>query len=234
METRMLSRYKAVFFDVGGTLLQVEPSVGEVYAIHARPFGFNGSGEELDHRFKKEWRTAGGIAALGKKTGEEEEKLFWRDIVFRVFEPSGGLNNFEHYFETVYEAFSRKDHWHVFDDVMDSGVFDKLKKSGIILGVISNWDSRLHAILKSMNLAGHFDFILASAEVGSAKPDETIFAEALKRSGVSAHEACHIGDEPRADVQGANNSGIDAILIDRKGKYEKEDFTTVRSFLELL
>ncbi|HAK38314.1 MAG TPA: haloacid dehalogenase, partial [Nitrospina sp.] len=125
-----------------------------------------------------EWRTAGGIAALGKKTGEEEEKLFWRDIVFRVLEPSGGLNNFEHYFETVYEAFSRKDHWHVFDDVMDSGVFDKLKKSGIILGVISNWDSRLHAILKSMNLAGHFDFILASAEVGSAKPDETIFAEA--------------------------------------------------------
>ncbi|MDP7057574.1 MAG: HAD hydrolase-like protein, partial [Nitrospinaceae bacterium] len=53
-------------------------------------------------------------------------------------------------------------------------------------------------------------------------------------SGVSAHEACHIGDEPRADVQGANNSGIDAILIDRKGKYEKEDFTIVRSFLELL
>ena len=88
--------------------------------------------------------------------------------------------------------------------------------------------------MQSTNLAGHFDFILASAEVGSAKPDETIFAEALKRSGVSPHEACHIGDEPRADVQGANNAGIDAILIDRKGRYENEDFTTVRSFLELL
>ncbi len=88
--------------------------------------------------------------------------------------------------------------------------------------------------MQSTNLAGHFDFILASAEVGSAKPDETIFAEALKRSGVSPHEACHIGDEPRVDVQGANNAGIDAILIDRKGRYENEDFTTVRSFLELL
>ena len=49
----MLSRYKAVFFDVGGTLIQVEPSVGEVYATYARPFGFIGSGAELDRRFRK-------------------------------------------------------------------------------------------------------------------------------------------------------------------------------------
>tara|TARA_B100000959_G_scaffold147458_1_gene154820 strand:+ start:2619 stop:3311 length:693 start_codon:yes stop_codon:yes gene_type:complete len=230
----MLSRYKAVFFDVGGTLLRVEPSVGEVYAAHARPFGFKGSGDELDHQFRKEWKEVGGIESLGKKTGEEAEKKFWRNLVFQVFEPSGGLTNFEHYFETVYEAFARKDHWHVFDDVANSGIFNKLKKGEVVLGAVSNWDSRLHAILQSTNLAGHFDFILASAEVGSAKPDETIFAEALKRSGVSPHEACHIGDEPRADVQGANNAGIDAILIDRKGRYENEDFTTVRSFLELL
>jgi len=40
----VLSKYKAVLFDVGGTLLRVEPSVGEVYAIYARPFGFKGSG----------------------------------------------------------------------------------------------------------------------------------------------------------------------------------------------
>ena len=47
----MLSKYKAVFFDVGGTLLRVEPSVGEVYAIYARPFGFKGSGKELNQLF---------------------------------------------------------------------------------------------------------------------------------------------------------------------------------------
>ena len=51
---------------------------------------------------------------------------------------------------------------------------------------------------------------------------------------ISSKEACHIGDEPYADVQGANNAGIDAILIDRKGKYGTESITIVRSFLELL
>ena len=49
----MLSRYKAVFFDVGGTLLKVDPSVGNVYATYARPFGFIGSPDELDHLFIK-------------------------------------------------------------------------------------------------------------------------------------------------------------------------------------
>ena len=109
-----------------------------------------------------------------------------------------------------------------------------MKKSGVTLGVISNWDSRLHTILKNTDLAGYFDFILASAEVGSAKPDKKIFIEALRKSGVSSHEACHIGDDLHADVQGANNAGIDAILMDRKGKYEKGSVTIVSSFLELL
>ena len=230
----MLSRYKAVFFDVGGTLLRVEPSVGEVYATHARPFGFVGSSDELDHLFRKEWSKSGGIASLSNKSNKKAEREFWRKLVFQVFEPSGGLSDFERYFEIVYEAFAREDHWRVFDDVVSSGIFKKLRKSGITLGIISNWDSRLHTILKSTNLADSFDFILASSEVGSAKPDKKIFIEALRRSGVSSKEACHIGDEPHADIQGASNAGIDAILIDRKGKYEKGGITIVSSFLELL
>jgi len=230
----VLSRYKAVFFDVGGTLLKVDPSVGIVYAAYARPFGFIGSSDELDHLFQKEWNKSGGIASLRQKSGQKIERKFWRELVFQVFEPSGGLNDFERYFEIVYEAFARKDHWRVFDDVANSGIFEKLKKSGVTLGVVSNWDSRLHAILKSTGLAVYFDFILASAEVGSAKPDKKIFIEALRRSGVIAEEACHIGDEPFADIHGANNAGIDAILIDRNGKHKKNEITKVSSFLELL
>ena len=108
MKMHMLSQYKAVFFDVGGTLLRVEPSVGEVYAKYARSFGFRGSGEELDHQFRKQWSKSGGIESLGKKSGEAAEKKFWRNLVFQVFNSSGGLNDFEHYFETVYEAFTKK------------------------------------------------------------------------------------------------------------------------------
>ena len=229
----MLSKYKAVFFDVGGTLLRVEPSVGDVYATYARPFGFQGSAEELNQLFHKEWAKLGGIESLGKKSGEQAEMNFWKSLVFNVFQHSGGLENFEHYFEIIYEAFERKDHWHIFDDVISSDLLRKLKQSGVTLGVVSNWDSRLHTILKSTGLADYFDFILASAEVGSAKPDKKIFIEAIRRSEVNSQEICHIGDDFRADIQGAHSVGIEAILIDRNKK-QKNDFTTVSSFQELL
>ena len=234
MEIGVLSKYKAVFFDVGGTLLRVEPSVGEVYAVYARPFGFKGSGKELNRLFHKEWINSGGIESLGEKSGEQAERDFWKSLVFQVFEHSGGLENFEHYFEIIYEAFARKDHWHVFDDVIDSGILEKLKNSSITLGVVSNWDSRLHTILKGTGLAEYFDFILASAEVGSAKPDKKIFIEAIRRSGVKPAEVCHIGDDLRADIRGANSVGIEAILIDRNSKHEKNSLATISSFQELL
>ena len=230
----MLSKYKAVLFDVSGTLLRVEPSVGEVYATYARPFGFKGSGKELNRLFHKEWINSGGIESLGKKSGEQAERDFWKSLVFQVFEHSGGLENFEHYFEIIYEAFARKDHWHVFDDVIDSGILEKLKNSSITLGVVSNWDSRLHTILKGTGLAEYFDFILASAEVGSAKPDKKIFIEAIRRSGVKPAEVCHIGDDLRADIRGANSVGIEAILIDRNRKHKKNSLATISSFQELL
>ena len=234
MEIGVLSKYKAVLFDVSGTLLRVEPSVGEVYATYARPFGFKGSGKELNRLFHKEWINSGGIESLGEKSGEQAERDFWKSLVFQVFEHSGGLENFEHYFEIIYEAFARKDHWHVFDDVIDSGILEKLKNSSITLGVVSNWDSRLHTILKGTGLAEYFDFILASAEVGSAKPDKKIFIEAIRRSGVKPAEVCHIGDDLRADIRGANSVGIEAILIDRNSRHKKNSLATISSFQELL
>jgi FMN phosphatase YigB (HAD superfamily) len=57
----MLKKYKAVFFDVGGTLLRVHPSVGEVYAELARDFGFSGSPDALDEQFRLQWKKTGGI-----------------------------------------------------------------------------------------------------------------------------------------------------------------------------
>ncbi len=122
----------------------------------------------------------------------------------------------------------------MFEDVTESGLLDQLQNSGVVLGVISNWDSRLPAILKNTGLASYFNFILASTVVGSAKPDAGIFNEALQRAGVSAEQACHIGDEPATDIEGARNVGMHSILIDRKGHHNGEAVTKVESFHELL
>ena len=70
--------------------------------------------------------------------------------------------------------------------------------------------------------------------MGSAKPDKKIFIEAIRRSGVKPAEVCHIGDDLRADIRGANSVGIEAILIDRNRKHKKNSLATISSFQELL
>ena len=228
-----LESYKAVFFDVGGTLLKVHPSVGEVYAKHARRFGFEGSGEELNHEFALAWKELGGLESLGKQSGPDVEQQFWRTIVKRVFHAHGGLVNFDDYFNIIYKVFLSAENWKVYDDVLESGILEKLKSRGTTLGVISNWDSRLEGILEATSLASYFDFILASTVVGSAKPDRKIFDKALHLASVKPSLACHIGDEPETDILGARRAGIDAILLDRKNTHQVRDGIVIRSFNQL-
>lgn len=230
----MLKQYKAVFFDVGGTLLRVHPSVGDVYATHARDFGFTGSADDLNREFRQEWKAMGGMESLGKQKGLAVERAFWQELVRRVFAAHGGLQEFDRYFDLIYDVFRRKESWRVFEDVIESGLLDQLQSRGVVLGVISNWDSRLPEILTNTGLARYFSIILASTVVGSAKPDPGIFREALQQAGVPADQACHIGDEPATDIEGARNAGMHSILIDRKGRQLAEVSPTVQSFHELL
>ena len=229
-----LTSFKAVFFDVGGTLIHVHPSVGDVYARHARPFGYSGSVQELNEGFGRQWKKMGGIESLGNQSGAEAERKFWHTLVYEVFQPLGGLDRFEEYFDLIFEAFRDESNWRIYEDVVESGIFESLKKRGVVMGVISNWDSRLISTLENMGLGHYFDFILPSAVVGSAKPDKKIFEEALKLSGVAPHEACHIGDEIRTDVEGAQRVGIHPILLDRNNRFDNPETRKVTSFMELV
>jgi len=229
-----LSGYRAVFFDVGGTLLKVHPSVGEVYAREARAVGYTGSAGALDAGFRAQWKAMGGIESLDGQSGEAVERRFWKNLVEKVFEPLGGLEDFDEYFDRVYNRFLRKESWRVFEDVEVSRIFERLRARGVVLGVISNWDSRLPGTLENLGLARHFDFILASTVVGAAKPNAKIFERALSLSGVMPREACHIGDEPATDIAGARSAGIDAILVDRENRYPAGGGRRVRSFIELV
>ena len=176
----------------------------------------------------------GGLESLGKQKGVAVERAFWQELVRLVFDSHGGLADFDRYFDHIYDVFRSRDSWRVYEDVTESGLLGQLKKNGVILGVVSNWDSRLPEILKNMGLAPYFNFILASTVVGSAKPDPGIFNEALQRAGVPPGQACHIGDEPATDIQGARNAGIHAILIDRKSHHDGGGIAKVPSFHALV
>jgi putative hydrolase of the HAD superfamily len=93
-----------------------------------------------------------------------------------------------------------------------------LRRAGIRTVVVSNWDASLHERLAETGLAGLVDGAVASAEVGSAKPDGAIFAAALELAGAGAEAAWHVGDTVDADVAGALAAGLRPILIARDGQ----------------
>jgi len=94
-------------------------------------------------------------------------------------------------------------------------VLRALKKKGLRLALISNWHRGLDHFCAEMNLAGFFDAIITSADVGVEKPAPRIFVETVSRLGLRPDQAVHVGDILIDDVQGAASAGLRSILIDR-------------------
>lgn len=108
-----------------------------------------------------------------------------------------------------------------------------LREAGVRLVVVSNWDVSLHERLAETGLTPLLDGAVASAEVGSAKPDRAIFTAALRLAGVAPEQAWHVGDTPAADVEGARAAGLEPVYIARDGG-ALDGVRTVRSLQELI
>ncbi len=83
-------------------------------------------------------------------------------------------------------------------------------------GLITNGYSALQrAKIEHYHLADHVDFTLISEEAGYHKPDQRIFAEALKLAGNPLPaQTLYVGDNPATDIQGALGAGLIPVLID--------------------
>lgn len=229
----MLSDYKAVFFDAGGTLFHPHPSVGEIYASTAAKYGCAAAPEELERLFKEAWLHRDGLSSLISHNSEKIEREWWKNLVRDVFKRVGGVREFEEFFDELYTVFGHPEAWKLYPGTRE--VLTELKKRGKKLAVISNWDSRLFHLCEAFGLNELFDFVIASAVFGASKPNPKIFEGAMRQMQVEPHEAAHVGDSYEDDVRGARNAGLHGILIDRGARPRKfEGIITIRSLEELL
>ena len=68
----------------------------------------------------------------------------------------------------------------------------------------------LRRILDRYGLLPYFEAFAYSDEVGFRKPDARIFSRTLETLGVEPARALHVGDNPHADVLGAQALGMRA------------------------
>ena len=206
-----------VFFDVGGTLIDVAEPVGNTYAMIAQQHGKIVSPELLQQNFGIVFKRMPPLAFssdLAEEALVREEYQWWFQLVSQVFSGCGEFKKFSRFFADVYFHYEEPKAWKLFDDVIPT--LRKLQEMRIKIGVISNFDSRLHALLVGFGLAKYFDTIHISSLVGFAKPQPEIFYSALQANQIHSSEVVHIGDSMIEDYQAAINAGLSAWLIERK------------------
>jgi len=206
------SLIKVIFFDAAGTLIHLVEPVGRSYARIAKGLGATKCEEMFEESFFEAWKKMPARSPK-QKAYEEDDKLWWRDLVFRMLSQMQLTLNQEIFFEEAYRYFAKPEAWKLFEEV--ELVLENLQREGFRLGVISNFDSRLFHLLDSYNISPRMERIIVSSQVGAEKPQSEIFHYALQVFGVKGEEALHVGDHAQEDYAGAKAAGLQAFLVQR-------------------
>lgn len=215
-------RYPFVLFDAGETLIGPRESFGQVYSRVLRTLGVDAEPGVLDCALRATWEELGREIPPGTDRYAHfpgGEGAYWLGFVRRTLRRVPGLADPEGLttcaLEGLRDAFRDRDAWQVYPDVRPT--LDSLRALGARLAVVSNWDSRLPALLERLGLARYFDAIVVSHLEGVEKPHPELFRRALERLGAAPGAALHVGDVPELDVDGAAAAGVQAVLVDRRG-----------------
>lgn len=208
---------RAVFFDVGDTLIHTCPSVAAAFARVAARRGHNLALREVeacmptvDAYYEAEYLRDGDFWCSHEGSVE-----IWLEQYRYLCELTGIGHDAEGMAQEVHRVYSCGDGWRAFEDVEEC--LRTLKRRGYALGVVSNWDIGLEELLCELRLLPYFDVVISSAVVGYRKPNPVIFDLACEELGILACETVHVGDRPDADGDGAFQAGIRPVIIDRHG-----------------
>ncbi len=203
--------FKAVFFDVGGTLIFPNPGrIGSTFA-EIGPLLPSERWLEGVHRAS---------AALDERLAEGRrlDGEWWREYFGLVVTHATGRQATE--WNGLETFLKRLKDDHVTSNLWDSlapgahETIERLQEEGLYLGVISNSDGRVRYQLQQTNLAERFSFIIDSYEVGCEKPDAAIFRLGLSHAGLAPEDVLYVGDFVEIDYRGATGIGMSALIID--------------------
>ncbi|HJR45654.1 MAG TPA: HAD-IA family hydrolase [Actinomycetota bacterium] len=228
-----MSSIDIIFFDAGETLIHPHPSFPELFA---QVCAENDIEVDPDRVADVQGRLAPHLVDIAEDTGvtapsldPDDSRTFWTYLYRRLLEEldieGPGLT------EVLYARFSDSASYKIFDDVLPA--LSELEAAGYRLGLISNFEGWLENILVEQQLGETFEVSVISGLEGVEKPDPHIYRLAVERAGVDPSRSVHVGDSPVMDVRPAREVGINAILLDRTGRYMNSGYSTIASLEEL-
>ena len=207
----MTKRYKAVFFDLGGTLriaLLEEPYMKHARRKMAELAGTSLPYEEfyqlVEERYApyRDW-------ALGenKESGDRE---LWCKWLLPDYD-QGRIASLCHELSFQYRQSKGR------RVVVDGGVevIKGLHSRGYKLGIISNLigENEVPDWLEEDGLAEYFDTVILSSVCHIRKPAFEIYQLAAREMGVELGECVSVADNIKRDIPGAKRAGVGANII---------------------
>src|SRR5436853_3943180 len=211
-----MARAKAIFFDLGETLVtqNIEDNLVTIKALEkiSKILPYSKSPAELFSIYKQGYK----LNEAFRTTHQVEIPIqAWMvQLLRRALDhaPEEGL--VEEAIKIIVSA--RAENAVVFPDSKDG--LEKLAKRRIKVGIISNVSSHDAAveILRKVGLLDYFDRVVTSAFVGIRKPDPGIFFYALMQFKMQPREAVMVGDSERHDVWGGRITGMKTVLVSKR------------------
>lgn len=197
---------KAVFFDVGNTLMNFnyETIANCIPTLRV---------EHLEERGPAAWKTLNGILERARFEGTHVDIL---RCLFKELLQEQGLP------EVIEELIEKTDTYSLWNKINHHArdAITALKAGEIGVAVISNADGQVEALLNSHGWVNSFDFVIDSGLVGVSKPSVEIFNIALDKARLEASQVLYVGDLPAIDVYGAQAAGLNPVLYD---PYDQHD-----------
>lgn len=218
--------FKAVLFDLGGTLIKTV-EVAEVYRAILKAHGVEASLNEI----------AKAHGESEKESDFYDEMVRWKEGFWvrwnsRVLEKIGIEDNREYLARKIDELWWDYAQVEVYPDVIDT--LTRLKSGNVKVGVITNaFEKDYQQILQKLALTQYFDVVIGVDACNRAKPDPAIFLHAVHKLGVRPEEVIFVGDSIKRDYEGARRAGLKPLLIDRSGR-NVTNFETITTLTELL
>lgn len=219
---------RAVFFDVGGTLLH-PASVARIYSRTGQKYGSNLGEDGLRERFLAALRRQEEHdRTLDWRTDDERELRRWQAIVHEVLHD---VVEFEPCFAELYEIYGSPAGW-----TLDAEAPDLLKTlagHGMQLGVASNFDRRLLDLVGAIPELKPLQHVIVSSKVGHRKPSRPFFDAMIAASQTARENTLLVGDDFENDFRGALDAGLQAVLLDPRGKFSDRDVRRIGRLGEL-
>lgn len=218
----MNARVRAIFFDVGNTLLFPNRE-----RIHA-PLAERGLVLDSEHLRDLECRTKNQFDGMMTANGSTDHSFWW--MFYSQLLSEIGLKD-DVIRDQLVAAIRNSGNW----DIIPPGTAEQLRAIGehYEIAVISNADGKIENVLQRCGIAHCFRTITDSGLVGYEKPHPEIFRQALKIMNAAPEESLYVGDVYSVDYLGATGAGMQAMLMDVPRAYRDKGVPRVETLKEL-